>query len=191
MTGFAGSKPLLLLAFALPVNGGLWRRVPSLKGNSLADSLATGSEMRGRVLLNVSASAAGGARQQRVLPLAWAASERQTIHASILAIHADFSDGVPPDLAIETHARNPSAETSPLGTTVSEAINWSQLIQAFKDHKLSSGAIKQSTWDEIYWRRMAVILDAVGGKRRPISSKQLLQAVIESWKDKSGSRGRQ
>ena len=151
----------------------------------------TVSEMRGRVLLNVSASAAGGARQQRVLPLAWAASERQTIHAAILAIHADFSDGVPLDLAIETHASKPSDETSPSGTTVSEAINWPQLIQAFKDHKLSSGAIKQSTWDEIYWRRMAVILDAAGGKRRPISSKQLLQSVIESWKNRPGSRGRQ
>jgi len=141
--------------------------------------------------LNVSASAAGGARQQRVLPLAWAASERQTIHAAIFAIHADFSDGVPLDLAIETHARIPSEETSPLRATVSEVINWPQLIQGFKDHKLSSGAIKQSTWDEIYWRRMVVILDAVGGKRRPISSKQLLQAVIESWKDRPGSRGRQ
>jgi len=151
----------------------------------------TVSEMRGRVLLNVSASAAGGARQQRVLPLAWAASERQTIHAAILAIHADFSDGVPLDLAIETHARIPSDESSPNGIAVCEAINWPQLIQGFKDHKLSSGAIKQSTWDEIYWRRMVVILDAVGGKRRPISSKQLLQAVIESWKDRPGSRGRQ
>ena len=191
MTGFAGSKPFLLLPFALPVDGGLWRRVPRLEGDSLADSLATGSEMRGRVLLNVSASAAGGARQQRILPLAWAASERQTIHAAILAIHADFSDGVPLDLAIDTYARIPSEETSPLRATVSEIINWPQLIQGFKDHKLSSGAIKQSTWDEIYWRRMVVILDAVGGKRRPISSKQLLQAVIESWKDKSGSRGRQ
>jgi len=30
MTRVAGSKPLLLLAFALPVDGGLWRRVPSL-----------------------------------------------------------------------------------------------------------------------------------------------------------------
>lgn len=147
--------------------------------------------MRGRVLPNVSASAAGGARQQRVLPLAWAASERQTIHAAVLAIHADFSDGVPLDLAIETHARIPSEETSPLRATVSEVINWPQLIQAFKDHKLSSGAIKQSTWDEIYWRRMVVILDVVGGKRRPISSKQLLQAVIESWKDRPGSRGHQ
>lgn len=147
--------------------------------------------MRGRVLLNVSASAAGGARQQRVLPLAWAASERQTIHAAILAIHADFSDGVPLDLAIATHARIPSDESSPNGIAVCEAINWPQLIQGFKDHKLSSGAIKQSTWDEIYWRRMVVIQDAVGGKRRPISSKQLLQAVIESWKDRPGSRGRQ
>ena len=151
----------------------------------------TVSEMRGRVLLNVSASAAGGARQQRVLPLAWAASERQTIHAAILAIHADFSDGVPLDLAVETHARIPSDESSPNGIAVCEAINWPQLIQGFKDHKLSSGAIKQSTWDEIYWRRMVVILDAAGGKRRPISSKQLLQAVIESWKDRPGSRGRQ
>lgn len=147
--------------------------------------------MRGRVLLNVSASAAGGARQQRVLPLAWAASERQTIHAAILAIHADFSDGVPLDLAIATHARIPSDESSPNGIAVCEAINWPQLIQGFKDHKLSSGAIKQSTWDEIYWRRMVVIQDAVGGKRRSISSKQLLQAVIESWKDRPGSRGRQ
>lgn len=151
----------------------------------------TVSEMRGRVLLNVSASAAGGARQQRVLPLAWAASERQAIHAAILAIHADFSDGVPLDLAIETHARIPSDEPSPNGIAVCEAINWPQLIQGFKDHKLTSGAIKQSTWDEIYWRRMVVILDAAGGKRRPISSKQLLQAVIESWKDRPGSRGRQ
>ncbi len=151
----------------------------------------TVSEMRGRVLLNVSASAAGGARQQRVLPLAWAASERQGIHAAILAIHADFSDGVPLDLAIETHARIPSDEPSPNGIAVCEAINWPQLIQGFKDHKLTSGAIKQSTWDEIYWRRMVVILDAAGGKRRPISSKQLLQAVIESWKDRPGSRGRQ
>ena len=151
----------------------------------------TVSEMRGRVLLNVSASAAGGARQQRVLPLAWAASERQTIHSAVLAIHADFSDGVPLDLAIATHARNPSEESSSNGIAVSEVINWSQLIQGFKDHKISSGAIKQSTWDEIYWRRMAVVLEATGGKRRPITSKQLLESVIESWKDRPGSRGRQ
>jgi integrase len=147
--------------------------------------------MRGRVLLNVSASAAGGARQQRVLPFDWSASDRQAIHTAVLAIHADFNDGVPLDLAIETHARVPSTESSSNGVTVSEAINWSQLIQGFKDHKLSSGAIKQSTWDDMYWRRMSVILDAIGGKRRPTSSKQLLEAVIESWKDRPGSRGRQ
>ena len=147
--------------------------------------------MRGRVLLNVSASAAGGARQQRVLPLAWDAIARQAIHAAVLAIHADFSAGVPLDLAIETHTKIPSEESGSNGVTVNEAINWPQLIQSFKDHKLSSGAIKQSTWDGIYWRRMAVILEAVGGKRRPVSSKQLLESVIESWKDRPGSRGRQ
>jgi len=42
MTGFAGPKPLLLLAFILPVDGGLWRRVPSLESDSLADPLARG-----------------------------------------------------------------------------------------------------------------------------------------------------
>jgi len=147
--------------------------------------------MRGRVLLNISASAAGGARQQRVLPLTWDSSARQAIHAAVLAIHADFNAGVPLDLAIETHAQISSEESSSNGVTVNEAINWPQLIQAFKDHKLSSGAIKQSTWDGIYWRRMAVILEAVGGKRRPVSSKQLLESVIESWKDRPGSRGRQ
>ena len=121
----------------------------------------------------------------------WDSSARQAIHAAVLAIHADFSAGVPLDLAIETHAHIPSEESSPNGLTVSEAINWPQLVQGFKDHKLSSGAIKQSTWDEIYWRRMAVILEAVGGNQRPISSKQLLAGVIASWKDRPGSRGRQ
>jgi integrase len=147
--------------------------------------------MRGRVLLNISASAAGGSRQQRVLPLAWDSSARQAIHAAVLAIHADFNAGAPLDLAIETHAQISSEESSSNGVTVNEAINWPQLIQAFKDHKLSSGAIKQSTWDGIYWRRMAVILEAVGGQRRPVSAKQLLESVIESWKDRPGSRGRQ
>jgi integrase len=151
----------------------------------------TVSEMRGRVLLNVSASAAGGTRQQRVLPLNWSAADRQAIHTAVLAIYADFIDGVPLDLAIETHARGSSQETGSNGLTVGKIINWPQLIQGFKDHKLNSGAIKQSTWDDIYWRRMAVILEAVGGKRRPISSKQLMEAVIETWKDRPGSRGRQ
>ena len=41
-TGFAGSKPLLSKAFTLPADGRLWRRVPSLEGDSLADSLARG-----------------------------------------------------------------------------------------------------------------------------------------------------
>ncbi|MBD2549558.1 hypothetical protein H6G65_08155 [Microcystis elabens FACHB-917] len=126
-----------------------------------------------------------------MLPFDWSASDRQATHTAVLAIHADFNDGVPLDLAIETHARVPSTESSSNGVTVSEAINWSQLIQGFKDHKLSSGAIKQSTWDDMYWRRMSVILDAIGGKRRPTSSKQLLEAVIESGKDRPGSRGRQ
>lgn len=151
----------------------------------------TVSEMRGRVLLNVSASAAGGVRQQRVLPLNWSASNRQAIHAAVLAIHADFNKGVPLDLAIETHAQPPSEKSSSNRVTVNEAIDWPQLIQGFKDHKLSSGAIKQSTWDAIYWRRMTVILEAVGGQRRPVSSKQLLESVTEAWKDRPGSRGRQ
>jgi len=40
ITGFDGLKPLLLLALTLPVGGGIWRHVPSLEGDSLADSLA-------------------------------------------------------------------------------------------------------------------------------------------------------
>jgi len=42
ITGFTGSKPLLSLAFVLPADGRQWRSVPSLKGDSLADSLARG-----------------------------------------------------------------------------------------------------------------------------------------------------
>ena len=42
MTEFTGSKPLLSLTFTQPVDGGQWRSVPSLEGDSLADSLARG-----------------------------------------------------------------------------------------------------------------------------------------------------
>ena len=36
ITGFAGPKPLLSQAFGLPVDGGPWRSVPSLEGDSVA-----------------------------------------------------------------------------------------------------------------------------------------------------------
>ncbi len=163
----------------------------SLKSDLGPRSGWTVSEMRGRVLLNLSAGAAGGTRQQRVLPMAWAATERQRIHTAVLAIHKAFGEGVPLDLAIQASNSTPGEDVA-IGNGASPLdVDWPSLIEGFREYKLSSGAIKPSTWQSIYRRRMAAILEAAGGKRRPVSPKQLLETIVGAWKDRPGTRGRQ
>lgn len=101
--------------------------------------------------------------------MAWAATERQRIHTAVLAIHKAFGEGVPLDLAIQASNSTPGEDVA-IGNGASPLdVDWPSLIEGFREYKLSSGAIKPSTWQSIYRRRMAAILEAAGGKRRPVS----------------------
>jgi hypothetical protein len=106
--------------------------------------------MRGRALLNLSERVTGGKRLQRVLPFPWEAAARQDIHTAVLAIHASFARGIPLDqcIALATGTASPAEDDSTPEEVVEpiQATDWQGLVAHYRDHKISSGLIKQTTW---------------------------------------------
>jgi integrase len=68
---------------------------------------------------------------------------------------------------------------------------WSDLIEAFREHKLLSGEIKASTWQRVYRHHMKHVLGAMAMPSPPQNAKQLLEGLARIWADKPGGRTRQ
>jgi len=142
------------------------------------------SDLRGRTRLTVDAI---GGRHQVLLPLEWAQDQADAIRETVLAIHAAHSDGLPLDRAIAAALATDEPATGPAGGPV----NWPELVERFKVRKLSSGAIKPQTWENVYQRRMTELLATLTGKNPPTNPRELLEAITARWADQPGSRGRQ
>jgi len=69
--------------------------------------------------------------------------------------------------------------------------DWSELIEAFRDYKLLSGEIKDSTWERVYRHHMKHALGAIAMPAPPQNAKQLLEGLAKIWADKPGGRTRQ
>ncbi|WP_094556657.1 hypothetical protein [Synechococcus sp. 1G10] len=151
--------------------------------------------MRGRALLNLSERVTGGKRLQRVLPIPWEAASRQDIHTSVLAIHASFARGIPLDqcIALATGSASLEEDDSTPEDVVEpiQATDWQGLVAQYRDHKISSGLIKQTTWERTYAARMQRLVEATKGKTKPSTPRQLLELLTQRLKDQPGSRGRQ
>jgi len=142
------------------------------------------SDLRGRTRLTVDAS---DGRHQILLPIEWAQDQADVIRETVLAIHAGFSEGLPLERAVAATLVTDEAEEG----SASAPIDWPDLVQRFKARKLSSGSIKPQTWINVYQRRMAELLAAMGGTTPPANPRELLEAVTRRWADQPGSRGRQ
>lgn len=68
---------------------------------------------------------------------------------------------------------------------------WSDLIEAFREHKLLSGEIKASTWQRVYRHHIKYVLGAMALPSPPQNAKQLLEGLAKIWADKPGDRTRQ
>lgn len=151
--------------------------------------------MRGRALLNLSERVTGGKRLQRVLPFPWEAPARQDIHTAVLAIHASFARGIPLDqcIALATGSASPAEDDSTPEEVVEpiQAMDWQGLVAQYREHKISSGLIKQTTWERTYAARMQRLVEATKGKTKPSTPRQLLELLTQRLKDQPGSRGRQ
>ncbi|MCP9824555.1 hypothetical protein [Synechococcus sp. EJ6-Ellesmere] len=143
----------------------------------------TVNEKRGKARVNISEALGDGRRRQVPLSIDWAPENVDAIREAALAIYRGLVAGQPIEVAIEAVAGEPEAGISNAG-----AINWSALIEAFRERKLGSGEIKPTTWTNIYARRMKVILAAVDRAETPV---QLLEAITAPWASQPGCRGRQ
>jgi len=143
----------------------------------------TVNEKRGKARVNISEALGDGRRRQVPLSIDWAPENVDAIREAALAIYRGLVAGQPIEVAIEAVAGEPEAGISSAGP-----INWSALIEAFRERKLGSGEIKPTTWTNIYARRMKVILAAVDRAETPV---QLLEAITAPWASQPGCRGRQ
>lgn len=69
-------------------------------------------------------------------------------------------------------------------------IDWAGLISRYQQHKLRSGAIKETTWERLYKPRMALVLKTAKGPPAARDATQLLEAQADLWSQRPGCRTR-
>ena len=144
------------------------------------------SEQSGKVKLTIKYS--DGTRSSGMLPHEWKPANHTEILNSLNGIRGSVEAGRPLKEAIQLLAA--SAATA----TPSEpgAINWPQLTERFRLHKLTTGALaKESTWIKDYQPHMTQIVEVMAAKSAPKTGKQVLQALVTKYGGTPGSRGRQ
>jgi integrase len=147
----------------------------------------TVNEKRGKARVNISEVLGQGRRRQVVLPIDWVPENVDAIRDATVAPYQQIVGGQPLTAALEAASTPPNEgkDEKPMGIG---SPHWPALVEAFRERKLGSGALKATTWANVYARRMKVI--AAAGERAA-SPVQLLEALIAPWADQPGCRGRQ
>lgn len=154
------------------------------------------TEHRGFARLNITAKAGGGKRRQIQLPIPWHFDHAKKIGEVVCKIYDDFSSGIEPELAAKKIAFT-SAEESNDGSTTAQRANpeqqtdWNALIERYREYKIRSGEIKDSTWTRVHRHHMKHVLEAFATHQPPRSAAQLLDRLTLHWADKPGGRTRQ
>jgi len=147
----------------------------------------TVNEKRGKARVNISEVLGQGRRRQVVLPIDWVPENVDAIRDATLALYQQIVGGQPLTAALEAASTPPNEgeDEKPVGIG---SPYWPALVEAFRERKLGSGAIKATTWANVYARRMKLI--AAAGERAA-SPVQLLEALVAPWAEQPGCRGRQ
>lgn len=81
-------------------------------------------------------------------------------------------------------------QLSGAGDGKTEEVVWPAVVDRFKESKLSSGAVKLSTWNMLYRPAMAMVVDAAARKPAPRNGRALLEAVAKLGGGAPGTEGR-
>jgi len=71
-----------------------------------------------------------------------------------------------------------------------DAVDWPQVVGRFREHKLSSGDLKERTWDRMYAPVMKQALAALEARPCPRTGTALLEALVSRHGGEPGSQGR-
>ena len=75
-------------------------------------------------------------------------------------------------------------------TTKSNDLAWKNVIDKYKDSKISSGEITKNTWEKNQQLRMTRCLEVLEAQPKPISAKELLEKIIKKYPTAAGKTGR-
>jgi len=154
------------------------------------------TEHRGFARLNITAKAGGGKRRQIQLPIPWHFDNAKKIGAAVCKIYDDFSNGIEPEQAAKTITYTSGSESDARTADTQKAnpeqqTDWNTLIEGYREYKIRTGEIKESTWTRVHRHHMKHVLDAFVSRQPPQSATQLLDRLTLHWADKPGGRTRQ
>ncbi len=138
-------------------------------------------EMRGKVFLQKRWP--DGRRESAALPINWEPGINLQVLTAITAINGHIQGGM--SLKDAAHLQWPV--DGPMGPSTTIGINWVQIAERFKTHKVGSGQVKETTWDQTYARVIKQVLSVLGASSAPSSGKALLAELTQGA---PGSRGR-
>ncbi len=152
------------------------------------------SPYRGRARLRVTAGAGDGRQRQVLTALPWSPTHAEQIADAVVAAREAFAEGCPLDVAIAQHVSSsppgePEAAAGLQQTT--DHIDWPALVAAYHRQKLSSGEVKETTWEKVWAPRMIELQAAMHRRQPPTDARGLLEAVTDRWALQPGARGRQ
>lgn len=141
------------------------------------------SEQSGRTKLTIKYNEE--TRSSGMLPHEWKATSHTEILNSLNAIRGSVEAGRPLKEAIALLNASAAGEAP----TEPGALNWPELTERFRLHKLTTGALaKESTWHKDYVPHMAQIVAVMQGKGAQKTGKQVLQALVTKYGGTPGSR---
>ena len=122
-----------------------------------------------------------GSRQAAALPINWGPGVALEVLKTVEAVNQALQTGA--SLKEAVHLQWPE-DTSTVAGRRKVGTNWPEVVERFKNHKIQSGQVKESTWGEAYAYVMRELLEALPGAS---NGKALLTAMV---KGAPGSRGR-
>jgi integrase len=129
---------------------------------------------------------ADGARSSVQLDLPWNSSSATAVLTQLQAIRSRMEEA---GLGLAEAAASLGAETTTTGA--GPALDWDQLVRAFKKHKtVDTGDVKTSTWKEMYAPVMVQVIAAAAARPAPRSGQALLTALRDTHGGEPGSQGR-
>jgi hypothetical protein len=141
-------------------------------------------DIRGRIQLTVRFE--DGQRTSLVLELPWAGASQ----VDLLATAAKLKT-----LMLEKGLGLREAYGLLVGSkgtqTQAGELNWKEVVRRFEVFKVGSGAIKPSTWHEMYDPVMQQVLAVLTSQPRPVTSRVLLERLVQAHGGDPGSRGRE
>lgn len=77
------------------------------------------------------------------------------------------------------------------GPATQPRIDWPLLVEGFRSFKLSSGAVKASTFERMYEPVMQAVLAELAASPAPADAPELFERLVQAYGGEPGSKGRQ